>query len=485
MRSWINRARALLAAAFDGVPHELNELECREDLLADGQDCTEHVSAFANMAGGGFFAFGVNRAGQPTGISQAALEVIVDTLGAMARTSVEPAVFIDHVIDEIDDTAVLFVHVHESSVKPVVPSGESIEHAFIRAGGSTRKASRQEIGSLLMNSRTPRWEELNASVFWENGRILTELDLPGIAALLGRSRPEGEDASMTFLHEQGLIHRTGHTGAFVTNLGAIASAHRLIDFPDIGRKAVRVVIYDGNTRQRARHEQEGRKGYAISFDGLMGFVTAQLPQSEVIDRAFRQKMPMYPEVALREIIANALIHQDFSISGAGPLVEIFGDRIEISNPGGLLPSKRADRLFSTPSESRNERLARAFRLYGICEERGSGLFRAGRAVELYGLPPVKFDAGANHFKVTLYSPRTYAQMAVSERLQACYQHAVIQYVAGEYMTNKSLRERLRMPEPRRSMVSGLIQQALDSGLIKPADPDNRSKKFMQYLPAWA
>jgi predicted HTH transcriptional regulator len=217
----------------------------------------------------------------------------------------------------------------------------------------------------------------------------------------------------------------------------------------------------------------------------MQFIMSLLPQSEVIERALREKRTVYPEIALREIVANALIHQDFSISGAGPLVEIFDDRIEISNPGGLLPSKRLDRLIGTQPESRNEQLARAFRRYKICEERGSGLFKAGLQVELYGLPPIDFQAGPNHFKVTLYSPRTFAKMSARERLEACYQHAVLKYYSDSAMTNASLRVRLKMPEKQRSMVSMLIQEAIDKELVKPADPDNKSRKFAQYVPVWA
>ena len=105
--------------------------------------------------------------------------------------------------------------------------------------------------------------------------------------------------------------------------------------------------------------------------------------------------------------------------------------------------------------------------------------------ELYGLPPLKFEAGPNHFKVTLFSPRTFSQMSPRERLAACYQHATLRHLSGSSMTNTSLRERLKMPETQRSMVSVLIQEALDTGLIKPADPENKSRKFAEYVPVWA
>ena len=246
-----------------------------------------------------------------------------------------------------------------------------------------------------------------------------------------------------------------------------------------------MVVYDGRNKARTKQEQEGTRGYAISFQGLLQFIMSLLPQSEVIEKALRRKQTVYPEIALREIVANALIHQDFSITGAGPLIEIFDDRIEVSNPGGLLPSKRLDRLIGTQPESRNEQLARAFRRYKICEERGSGLLKAGLQVELYGLPPMEFTAGPNHFKVTLYSPRTFAQMSARERLEACYQHAVLKHYSDSAMTNRSLRERLKMPEKQRSAVSLLIQEAMDKKLIRPADPHNKSRKYAEYLPVWA
>jgi predicted HTH transcriptional regulator len=226
-------------------------------------------------------------------------------------------------------------------------------------------------------------------------------------------------------------------------------------------------------------------GYAVGFSGLIEYVLSRLPHSEVIRRALRQNQSLYPPLALREIIANALIHQDFSITGAGPMIEIYDNRIEISNPGRLLPSKKLDRIIGAQPESRNERLAKAMRRYKVCEERGSGLIKAGTEIELFGLPPIEFVEGDNWFKVILHAPRSFKEMSSQERLMACYQHAVLKHYAGGIMTNASLRERLKMSEKQRSVVSLLIQEAVDRGLIKTADPSNKSKKFAEYVPAWA
>jgi len=338
---------------------------------------------------------------------------------------------------------------------------------------------------MMLNSRTPRWEELHASVLLPDTEFTAQLSVEPIFRMLDRPIPSNSEDTLAWMAGERFISREPAGGGYVTNLGAIAAARKLADFPDLSRKSVRVVVYDGRNKASTRMEKEGTKGYAISFQGLIEYIMTLLPQSEVIEQALRKKRTVYPEIALREIVANALIHQDFSITGAGPLIEIFDDRIEVSNPGDLLPSKRLDRIIGTQPESRNELLARAFRRYKICEERGSGLLKAGLQIELYGLPPIEFTSSSNHFKVTLHSPRTFAKMSAHERLDACYQHAVLKYYSDSAMTNTTLRERLKMPEKQRSMVSVLIQEAIDKEMVKPANPANKSRKFAEYVPFWA
>jgi ATP-dependent DNA helicase RecG len=485
MKKWMIQALELLKASLEPPKHELNELDWKAALSPDKKRLTEHLSAFANHPGGGYLAFGVNSQGVPGGVDEKKIETMVNQLANLGRQTLEPPLMIDHAVADYDSVPLLFVHVPESAVKPVHLRGKGLEDAFIRSGGTTRKASRQEIGTLMLNSRTPRWEELHASVLLPNKEFPSKLTVEPIFKMLERPTSTTLEETLTWMEGERFIVREPSDGGYVTNLGAIAAARRLADFPDLSRKAARVVVYDGLNKAKTKQEQEGIKGYAISFQGLMQFVMSLLPQSEVIEHALRKKRTIYPEIALREIIANALIHQDFSIVGAGPLIEIFDDRIEVSSPGGLLPSKRLDRLIGTQPESRNEQLARAFRRYKICEERGSGLLKAGLQIELYGLPPMDFTAGPNYFKVTLYSPRTFAKMSARERLDACYQHAVLKHYSDGAMTNTSLRERLKMPEKQRSMVSVLIQEAIDKGLVKNADPNNKSKKFANYVPSWA
>jgi len=174
------------------------------------------------------------------------------------------------------------------------------------------------------------------------------------------------------------------TGVAAINVGAVLFARNLNDFDRLARKALRVIIYCGDNRVETIREQMGGKGYAIGFEGAISYINDQLPQNEQIGQALRQEIRMVSEIAVRELVANALIHQDFNITGAGPMVEIFTDRMEISNPG--VPLIDTLRFIDEPPRSRNEALTAIMRRMNICEERGSGIDKVIFHVEFFQLP---------------------------------------------------------------------------------------------------
>jgi len=464
--------------------HELNELDWKSCVSQNNKRLADHLCAFANYPGGGFLVFGVNASGLPYSVDDKFVANTVNTLANIARDGVEPPVSLDHSVEEFEGESLLFVFITESPVKPVHLRGRMFDSS-VRVCATTRKASENDLRSLMLNSQSSKWETLRASNLLSEAEIPPKLNTKGIFRLLDRKETTTSTELMQWLVDEKFVIQEPSGDAYLTNLGVISAANTLNDFPDLGRKAVRVIQYAGLDKSRTTMEQTGAKGYAVGFEGLLGFIMKLVPKSEEIHKALREEVPIYPEIALREIIANALIHQDFTISGAGPLIEIFSDRIEVSNPGTLLPSKATDRLIGTQPESRNQELANAFRRYRICEERGSGLVKAGLQMELAGLPPIEFFEGPNFFKVTVFSPRTFAQMSAQERRMACYQHATLKHLSRDVMTNKTLRERLKMSEKQRSLVSILIQECVDSGLVKRADPESKSKKYSEYVPHWA
>jgi predicted HTH transcriptional regulator len=192
---------------------------------------------------------------------------------------------------------------------------------------------------------------------------------------------------------------------------------------------------------------------------------------------------MYPEIAIRELVANAIIHQDFSMRGVSPLVEIFSDRIEITNPGQpLIPTLR---FIDEPPQSRNETLAGLMRRLNVCEERGSGIDKVISQVERYQLPAPEFTSTEHHTKVTMFAYRKLSAMGRQDKIRACYQHACLLYVSNQIMTNATLRARFAIEDHNYSTASRIISDTTKAGLIKPQDPANRSPKQSRYLPFWA
>lgn len=191
---------------------------------------------------------------------------------------------------------------------------------------------------------------------------------------------------------------------------------------------------------------------------------------------------MYPEPAVRELVANALIHQDFFVTGAGPMVEIFDDRMEITNPG--VPLVSPERFLDTPPKSRNELLAALMRRMGICEERGSGVDKIVSQTEIFQLPAPIFEVAGESTRSVLFAHRPLTEMSKEDRVRACYLHACLKYVNRSYLTNTSVRERFGIEQQNIAYASRLIKEAVESGVIVPFDP-LAAPKLMKYVPWWA
>lgn len=251
--------------------------------------------------------------------------------------------------------------------------------------------------------------------------VLRLLDYPAYFDLLEQVLPVDRNGIFEALANDGLIRPCEAGGWNITNLGAILFAKRLDDFDALRRKSPRVIQYRGTSRIETIKEQVGRKGYACGFEGLIGYVNGLLPSNEVIGQALRRTVPMLPELAIRELVANALIHQDFFVTGAGPMIEIFDDRVEITNPGEPLVDIK--RFVDTPPKSRNETLASLMRRFRICEERGSGIDKVVFQIELFQLPAPLFEVPTDFTRVVLFAHRLLKDMDKADRIRACYLHA--------------------------------------------------------------
>lgn len=367
----------------------------------------------------------------------------------------------------------------------IIPSAQNrpvhfMHQAYIRVGSITRKLLEfPEKERKIWQKRGKPYEQEIAKDNLNASDVIRLLSTETYFDLMKLPYPSNQAGVIEKFMDENLVVKS--RGYAITNLGAILFAKNLAEFVTVERKSVRVIVYKGKNKVETEREQIGVKGYALGISGLVNWINGQLPANEEIGKALREESRMYPEIAIRELVANALIHQDLSVKGF-PMVEIFSDRIEISNPG--IPLITPDRFIDSYI-SRNENLADLMRRMGFCEEKGSGLDKVIFYNELYQLPPINVISDENRTRVTIFSYKTLNQLDKKEKIRACYQHACLKWVSNEKMTNQSLRERFNIEDKNAATASRIIKDAFEAGMIKEDDPENKSRKHRNYVPFWA
>ena len=354
--------------------------------------------------------------------------------------------------------------------------------AYIRIGSATPKLSDHPDyhKNLIETLRPYMWEQGVAKQYVTGEEVVSLLDYSAYFRLVKEPLSENRLRILEKLAADDLIQRDVADKWNITNLGAILFAFDLSNFGSgLARKGVRIVAYSGvNKASDVIHRYDSSKGYAISFESLIDFINNILPDNEHIGDALRVQQPLFPKLAIRELITNALIHQDMTITGAGPQIELFKDRIEITNPGKSL--LKTDRMIDLPPRSRNEMIASLMRRMGFCEEQGSGLDKVIRLVEVFQLPPPLLREADSSMQVILYGPRTFAKMTPDERVRACYQHAILRWLSGDRMKNATLCERFGIAKNNAAQATKVITIALKAELIKPADPEHPRSGYVPY-----
>lgn len=380
---------------------------------------------------------------------------------------------------DYDGKSVVLFRVDATINTPVNFSGI----AYIRVGETKQPiANYPEKERKIWSKKKP--SSFESGIALENqlaDEVLSKIDYPGLFELLKLPLPDNRNGILENLIEEKVILKSGN-GFNITNLGAILFAKNLSYFESLNRKCVRVIFYKDDSRLNALKEQPGKKGYAVGFEGLVNWICDQLPTNEIIKDALRVDRTLYPKVAIREFVANAIIHQDFSVTGSGPMIEIFKNRIEFTNPGKSLID--TDRFIDHAPRSRNEILASLMRRMNICEERGSGIDRAIVAIETYQLPSPEFHTEEQFTRVTLFASKEFREMDKNSKIRACYQHCCLRWVSRDFMSNATLRERFGIKEQNYPTASRIISDTLKSKFIKVADPENKSNK-RKYVPYWA
>ncbi len=456
------------------APSETQVLEFKEAKTSfDREKLAEYCVAIANEGGGHLILGVADRPPRPV-VGSRAFPNLVDAVNDVFQ---RVGFRVDaEAVDHLDARVVVF------SI-PSRPKGTAYHLSgryLMRSGSSLVPMSEDRLRAIFAEG-TPDWLEEASLGSLDAQGVIDKLDTQTFFELMKVPYPRDRSGVLSRLVEQRLIDQVDGLYS-IRRIGGLLLAKQLDEFPDLVRKAPRVIVYSGNSKMETRIDQIGQRGYATGFRGLVTFVMQQIPQNEIIENALRKKVKLLPEASIRELIANSLIHQDLRIGGACPMIEIYPNRMVISNPGNPIVDVTR---FIDGYQSRNERLADFMRRMSICEERGSGIDRVVQEAEISQLPPPRFQTDLQRTTVTVYGPQPFDTMDREDRIRACYQHCALKWVLNERMTNQTLRERFGLAEGRAAIASQVISASIDAGMIKPDDSVGASRKYARYLPFWA
>ena len=381
----------------------------------------------------------------------------------------------------IDGKSVTILEIPNADGKPTAFSGVE----YIRVG-TTKKSLKD-----YPDKERELWQSFASTVYelrtyesnYTVSQVLKQLNYKQYYHSLELPVPDNSDKIVEDLIKDKMIKRNDAGFYNLTNMGIILLANDMNLYDGYSIHSVRVIWYQGNNRLETRSERVYSGGYLNSFEQIIDYLRTILAQEIIEADMLRKQGTVYPLIALRELLANTLIHQSFERRGTHPTIEIFSNRIEFVNPGA--PLIAIERIIDTVPVSRNENIAGFMHRCGICEERGSGYDKIVRATSQNKMLAPRIEVQDNQFtKVILLAKVPFAMTSRRERISTCYMQACLLYVNFESLSNANLREVFGLTEKESYKTSRIIKDALDEGLIKPVDPDT-APRYMRYIPFWA
>lgn len=228
MKTWENRAIALLEKSLYPLPAELNELDWKSALSNKSERLVQHISAFSNLSNGGFMVYGIDDNGKSKPMPKTDMDNAIGKLGNIARNNLEPPVTLDHSIADYKGSPILIIHIEESGFKPTHLRGQSIYDSYKRSAGQTVKMSSGEVRAVIAVNDNISFEEQLAGNDYEKDQVLKLLDFDSYFRLAQKPLPENKNAIFDTLQAEELI-KVQHSNWSITNLGAILFSQTFIN----------------------------------------------------------------------------------------------------------------------------------------------------------------------------------------------------------------------------------------------------------------
>ncbi len=426
--------------------------------------------AFANAEGGRVIV-GVNDANCVVGVNVS--NRFIAQTEDVARNC-DPSVHLSISKFRFKEKDILIIDIPEGDKKPYSCS----EGYYLRVGTCSQKMRRDELLEFVRRVQLFCFDEQICHDF----SYPKDFDAKAFGLFLGRAGIVQEGLKREdILYNLGVATRKGKKILF-NNAGVLFFAKAPVKF--IRHAKTTCLLLAGTDKVHILDRKDLEENLPANVEQTMIFLKRHLSLRYKIEKLQREEILELPETALREAVLNAVSHRDYHERGAVVMVEVYRDRVEISDPGGLPPGLKRSEL-GHKSVHRNPLIADLFHRMGEVEKVGSGIKRMREAAKAAGVPAPQFEA-TGFFTITYRKPAKAKELESQpesptqsptqstdpvERLLSIFQQKELS--AGELRLALGIKHRPTFRE-------NYLHPALEKGLIEYTIPDKPNSRLQKY-----
>lgn len=446
---------------------EQNEIDFKEALSEDIGRLKEHINALGHLADGGAFVFGVAPDFSKTNLPLDQ-DLIISRVTNLARDCQEPPLTIEPLFLETKLGRLLCLYVYPPKTLPIfikdrTPFGGRA--CFKRTGTQTVPMTIEEIRSLLASSQPVAFDEGEV-----DGISLDDLNLSELnATVTGFNASEkSSQRNISILIDSGILSGTIQRHK-VTIAGCLMFANTPQSVRQFKNASIEFQQFKGKTRDEVIKQTTITGSLPNQIETAISLLLQHMWVLPSIVGIKREDIPSYDKPMLREIVTNAVVHRDYSKMHQPVKIAVFTDRIEVENPGALMPGLTTYNLIHKRSW-RNPLLAERMKIYGFGDMDGQGIDRIFAATRKIQLPAPVFTASADSFKVTLSGPKKFEDYTPTEKRLT----VLVMLILSEYIDNESVRHAFNIDL---QTAGTLIKSMVGDGVIESV---GKSRKFARY-----
>jgi predicted HTH transcriptional regulator len=379
---------------------EGKNVEFKREIPANHEKILKDIIAFSNSTGGQVILGVEDETGIVYGIGEQSPFKLSDAISNMVSDACIPQIEPDISIQTLEDKTILVIDVVSGKFRPYYLASKGKEtSAYIRINGTSRPADARKLQELEMEGQNISYDTLQEiGCEYDEEKALTLCRKMSQIALDACDTAEEKlavkDMTLEKLHDFGILCKVGRN-PYPTHAFDLLTDNR--------NKASRVqcALFKGKTRDIFIDKKEFNGPIYEQVDDAYHFVLRHIDMGAEIEGEYRKDVYELPISAIREVIANAVLHRSY-LDKSCVQVCLYDDRLEVSSPGMLYGGLDLETAKLGKSTCRNEAIAEAFHYMHIVEAWGTGLPRIINRCKEYGLLEPLFEEFGDGFKVTIF-----------------------------------------------------------------------------------